>query len=71
MRGIQFLMYKGVEAVEFEALGVVFALADLHLAASAFFYLHLDGCHHGLTGIFVSTRLTVIEHIPLAVDLAD
>ena len=60
-----------IETVEGETVAVVLALRDFHFAALAFFHLHVDGSHHGLTGIFVGTRMTMIEYIPLTIDLAD
>ena len=62
---------EGIEAVKRKALGVVFSLADFHLAASTFFHLDGDGSHHCLTGIFVGACLTVVEDVPLAVDFAN
>ena len=62
---------EGIEAVEGKTLGIVFSLADFHLAASPFFHLDGDGSHHCLTGIFVGTSLTVVEDIPLAVDFTN
>jgi hypothetical protein len=62
---------EGIEAIEREALAVVLALGDFDLAALAFFNLHVDGSDHGLTGVLVGAGLTMVEHIPLSVNLAD
>ena len=65
------MAFQGIETLEGKAFRVVLAFRDLHLATSTFLYLYLDGSHHSLTGILVGTRLTMIEHIPLTIDLAD
>ena len=65
------MTFEGVEAVQGKTLTIVFSLANLHLASFAFFNFHLNGGHHGLTGIFIRARLTMIEHIPLTINLAD
>ena len=60
-----------IESVECEAFRVVLALAYLNLAALTFLHLNLDRCNHSLTCVLVGACLAMIEHIPLAVDLAD
>ena len=60
-----------VEAVNGKSFRVVFSLGDLYLATFTFLDDYVDGGNHGLTGIFVQACLTVIEYIPLTVDLAD
>ena len=59
------------ESAGLESLRGVFGFADFHLSVWTFGHLHVDGSHHGLATVFVDTRLTVIEHIPLSVNLAD
>ena len=60
-----------VQTLGAETLGGVFTLADEDLSTRTFLYLYLDRSHHSLTGILVGACLTMIEHPPLSVDLAD
>ena len=63
--------FKRVEAFESETFGGVYALTDGDLSAQSFYYFNVDGSHHCLTCELVESCLSVIEHIPLAVDLTD
>ena len=65
------MTFQRVETIKCKAFGRVFALRNLYLAACSLLNTHFDRRHHGLTCELVKTALSVVEHIPLAVDFAN
>ena len=63
--------FQRIESVESKTFGSVFALRYLNLAALTLLHSYGDGGYHSLTGILVSSRLPMVEHIPLTVYLTD